>query len=461
MLQRRRANPFDGTAYGSMRSKIEKMLASFNISFLNTDAIEEIILKLMGIEEQPYGCRYAGMRKLGYAYCYFGFVISTESLNQLIKELNKRYPALEAKIIKDEQALELGVDTFIQGNSCVNISMKADAVEVYLLPEIESYLKQHPEEVSNYQGLSSDPEAIKRTFNSIVVGFGDKQLNFDDFVKSFYRMLLDDAPKASFVADILRWFSLDIVGIINGYLAYQNYKQNEMPTDVQVVGGCLARNPHSPFFTDFHVFYNEKKSSEPHKTIANFINTLTPGAAQIVDIEAPETKTTAKTGVIKIQNRGLTHEGLLFFSKEALKEYAEKKESSLTDALPNFNEEIITLRKMKKYLSEKKEYQEIKQTQELIRSLDLLIKYVEKGDFTNLGAYAALVGCIVRELHQIEGNRSPSLVKREEIAARFFNHSLTFAEIKYQIRSYAMESIDDKINRYIELQAFRLAARAG
>ena len=443
-------------AYAAMKEKISALCKQFKIDANKCNVVEETILKLIG--EKPYGARFDLDPPSSHSSCYLVLNISHLSGVRLVQKLNKEYPALEARI----SIPTIAVDITFNGDKGIAVSMEIAAIESHLLPAVEKYLRDHPEEMNHYQAMSYDTAIIKNSINDMLKESLHGEFTMDDFIKSLWKMISEDATKPSLINIILSVFADKIKEIINEYLAIPEYKSNTFPQGMGVMGGSLERNMNSSAFTDLNIFYWAFDPVQPHKTVARFINQYVPDAAEVVDVGAPKdisTRTVSRTGVIRIQNRAFMHPGFFSASHAAIQQYAQERneaKKSVQINFPIFNAEIITLRKVIKHLSENKDYQYrgYRVTQSLAELIDILkhyIQYIVVGHFESVEHARLREGKVCTALTNFNRDLGQVIWDRENSSEKAFDHPLTFNEI-FKEMQLVVEQVRNKISSFLKAE---------
>lgn len=410
------------TPFLSLHRRLKGLVESYGMSFSDCDAFEDTILKLMGVEEKPRGCLLQESPYLGANQCTLVLTISSESADLFVKQL-KRYPALDARIIKYARDL-LDIQTQVNGYEGIVISMDAAAVEKHLVPLFETYLKEHPDVVTHYRSFNHKAEDVCFAITQIAK---DKRKNVDDLIKSLYAMMLaTDVPKSKLMIETLTMFSLSLVNLISSYLSIAQEKDQV----VQILGGSLNRNVHTGICTNLTLFYRTPEKLKPHNPIAQMINDRVPDTA-VIDSEDCEVKSDTKITVISIKNSALMSKQFHSRCDLALRIFPQERKNEK----PIFIEELTRLKQLKKLLAENKDYEKIPRIKKLVKLIEIFINDLALCDHADFKSFDNLSIQLNLECVKITNDMELSLVIKEERLRSETDRSLLFNEIWSEIKS--------------------------
>lgn len=468
------ANPLKGTEYEQMHDKLTEFLESQQIDSSKCDAFEETILKVMGIQEEPKGCRFGHNASLGYTNCFLMLTISEEACAWLIHELNRKYPGIRARNITQDAMEKYGLDPEIDDKQAQVLVLNALWIKDGLLPDIKKYFAEHPELVSHYQSYNHTAKTIGTQYAAIVKQTPDAKIPDENVFSLLWPLFLEGATKATIMPDALPQFSLDLVGLVCRYLDWpliRNAEERaaimaEMDPNIAIDYTGLSHNIQSPLFTDLNIFFKGPATAAlPHKAFARCINGFTPGAATVSDVTLAEGKTTLNACVVRVQNAALVHPGLMFKVTETLQKHAaeqkalkdQKKEKEdkveqkidAATAAPaalaseqkayeptqedviQYSATLLGLNKIIKYVSNKKEYKEAKENAgtAFVEALQQLVEHIRNGKLEDSERYDQLRLNTTDALTNLLKNLDQTFLKREQFAQGFFDHSLSFNDI--------------------------------
>lgn len=439
----RKINDLD--PYSEMIKKFTTIVESYGLNIGQCDIVEETILKMAEIDETPQGCRFSIYENIGLDYCIFAFTISAEAGRQLVTYLNRQFPFINAKNIT-AAAESLDISTDVNGHPAIIIQMNIDAIQRFLLPEFEKYLKTHPEVVKEYSHSKYKFEHVKTILQRSFHAEHVDEVNIDNFVQALWNMLVRNAPGGKIIADTLFMFSLDVIGIINNYLTFNIYEPNEIVAGLKILSGSINQNIRDPLYTDLNISFTGLPSTKPHRAFEKYLGVFASQPIHEIKLGDDEKKTSVQTRVITMHNTAWMNPEFHSAAQKAFIDYSQEQKQpskprmyssaeAYADNLHKLYIRLTNLKKIKKFMIEKEEYKD--SATKLIGMLQEYIDYIETTENKNVEQVKLEnFNNQIREAIEITSKSlSQEFKKRERFSRGFFIRCKTFDEIVDEIKT--------------------------